>query len=200
MSAAVELSLTPRTEDIHADVCRFITERYRCVYGANIDCGYQNLMYVTDAERHVVAACGIRSAREPLFLERYLSEPLEDTLSRLYGTGVDRDSVVEIGHLTAVGSGAAGLLMDGLWHTLRKAGVDYLMLTCTQKLIHRFRGLPVHMIAEAQQCDAGDEYDWGSYYEQQPRVMSGRVVDYDHRFRHLGVGAGLKLGHIGRLS
>ncbi len=208
--SALATALTESTDSVnvqrrqappdYARVCRYITERYYDVYGASIECEYQDLLYVMNDEAQVVAACGMRSASQTLFLERYLTQPLEDTLSSVYGCPIERSSVVETGHLTASASGAAGLLMDGLWRTLKITGYDYLVLTCTRRLSHRFRGLPLHIIARATQDEAGHEYDWGSYYEQQPQVMSGKIDDYDHRFGCMGAGESLQLGRVRALT
>jgi hypothetical protein len=66
----------------------FIKNLFKCAHGANIQSFMPQLMALSGQNGKLMAVCGLRKADQgPLFLERYLSSSIEETLS-------DRKSVV----------------------------------------------------------------------------------------------------------
>ena len=168
-----------------ATVRRFVESRYARHFGARIRCTYPHLLCAVDAAGRAVAAVGFRDPDEAFFLEQYLDAPAEDALSALYGRPVARDSIVEIGNLAGDGPAASFLVLQGVLHHLA-ARREHVLLTCTQRLKRRFGDLPHHRLAVADPARLADDGEtWGSYYDERPEVITGRLADYDQRFGRL---------------
>jgi hypothetical protein len=124
----------------------------------------------------VCGVAGVRSAAtEPLFLERYLSRPIESTLARRVGQQVTREQIVEVGNLSSLSCRAAFHLVALLPRLLIDRGHSWVVFTATDAvrgILNRFNA-PVIELSDATQdkvADLGDE--WGRYYECDPRVMA----------------------------
>lgn len=122
------------------------------------------------------AAAGYRSAVEPLFLERYLPEPVEQMLARATGQPIAREEIVEIGQFASQCAGEGRRLMLGLARHLVDSGFRWAVITATAELRRMFRhqGLSALPLAVAQRRCVGDEAPlWGSYYRHAPKVLAG---------------------------
>ncbi|MBS3910551.1 MAG: thermostable hemolysin [Hydrogenophaga sp.] len=131
----------------------------------------------------IVAAAGYRFADAgPLFLERYLSAPIEDLLGAQHGAPVARRGVVEVGHLAAdrAGEGRRLILLLGQ-HLAQQPDhrvTEWVVSTLTQELRHLFVRLGVTPLAlgQADPAAVGDDLAaWGRYYEHRPVVLAGRL-------------------------
>ena len=157
----------------------FIEQVYTKAYGAQITQHYPTLVSVRDAKGNILAALGFRSAAEhSLFLEHYLSVPIEQAISSAFAKPIPRAEVVEVGNLASAGHGAAVFLFAALMAYLDCMGYRHLALTGTRVLRGYFAKLgldPRDMGAADPTClpDAGKS--WGSYYDTQPRLIGGDV-------------------------
>ena len=152
-------------------------------------------------------AVGCRSAAtQPLFLEHYLDEPIEDLIAARAGTTVERADVVEVGNLAARGAGLSRLLIVALTRLLAAEGVRWAGFTSTPALINSFRrlGIVLHGLAPADPRRLGVDRDqwraeWGTYYDAGPQVMVAEVPGADRTLATAGTyrqfGASMEAAH-----
>ncbi|OED36729.1 hypothetical protein AB833_26250 [Chromatiales bacterium (ex Bugula neritina AB1)] len=161
----------------------FVEQQFRFFHGAEIECDYPALMTLYDSDHNVQAVAGIRSPDNRFFLEHYLDQPVEEKLSQLFQTRIRREKIVEVGSLAGgKDRQATDLLMHQLWDHLIRSGFEYLVVTGTKTLLFKFRKLPLHYLADANIGMVPDSASWGTYYDDSPGVVAGRLKDYDFRF------------------
>jgi hypothetical protein len=133
-------SLTPlgisMTQSFQSDrdcIERFIEKTYRYHYGSTIKGHYPILMSVDDPRGRVLAAVGLRLARdEPLFLEQYLEQPVDAAIRLVLSQSVERNAIVEIGDLTSAGGGASVFLFIAVAAYLRQQSLAFAVATGTK--------------------------------------------------------------------
>ncbi|MGV8844247.1 MAG: thermostable hemolysin [Pseudomonas sp.] len=177
---------------------RFIQERFATQHGATVRHFMPCLLGLEDATGQLQGAVGLRNAGSgPLFLERYLTQPVEAMIAGQHGsTAPSRQQVVEVGNLAAASPGAARLLIVALTDLLVAMGFRWVTFTGTQTLLNSFQrlGLTPLPLGPADQACMGDELaDWGRYYDGQPQVMAGDIYAGHLRLQQLG--AYPRLGH-----
>jgi len=168
----------PRREE-RRRVERFIEGTYAEAFGGRITAHYPTLMSVQDDDGVIYAAVGFRlAAEEPLFLEQYLDQPVDQSLTGAIGVMVERRHVVEIGSLASSGRGATIFLFSAMAHHLRQCGLRFAVATATDELRRIFSkaGLGALQLARADPRrlqDGGSA--WGAYYETDPVVLAGSI-------------------------
>ena len=127
--------------------------------------------------------CGVvgfrNAAAEPLFLERYLNQPVELVLAEHVGDTVERGQIVEVGNLASLSCRAACHLVAALPRILLAEGNQWIVFTATaavRGMLARFHA-PVIELARATRDRLEDGDDWGRYYDNDPRVIAGRLRD-----------------------
>jgi hypothetical protein len=158
----------------------FIEARFAKAYGARIETHYPLIAGLTHPDGAVLAAAGVRFAEtKPLFLERYLDQPIDQALAGAFGRPVVRDEVVEIGSLAADGAATTLDLFTRLanWLALdgrRRIAVATVRPELARLLIHS--GFNLRLVGAAAAERLGDEAaQWGSYYDRGPQVFAGEV-------------------------
>lgn len=158
---------------------QFIADTFRRRHGAEVRHFAPNLLLLENDER-IFAAAGWRCAGEDrLFLETYLDEPIEAAVARLAGQPIRREAIVEVGNLAAERPGGSVDVILTLARHLDRLGYEWVAFTATRELIGIFRrlGLPPLALAPADPSRLGAEAaDWGSYYDNQPIVVAGRIA------------------------
>ena len=177
---------------------QFIRQRFEQQHGARIRHFMPCLFSLENQAGQLLGAVGVRSAGSgPLFLERYLDEPIQNAIgARLGHTEPDRDELVEVGNLAADSPGAARLLIVALTDLLVALGFRWVTFTGTATLLNSFQRLGLAPIAlgEADPARMGEELvDWGRYYDSRPWVMAGDIHGGHQRL--LQMGAYPRLGH-----
>lgn len=161
-----------------AEAENFIRTVFKNRYAAQIKSFAPSLMMLEQDDR-IVAATGWRGAdAEPLFLERYLDAPIESVMEKLTGQQLERQRIVEVGNLASEKAGGSLQVILNLSRHLDKSGYEWVVFTATQELIGIFTklGLPLLALAKADPARLGSEAsDWGSYYDTQPIVVTGRI-------------------------
>lgn len=164
----------PRRKEAEAFIRRRFAERY----DAEVSAFAPNLVLFEEAGR-LVAATGWRAAgHERLFLERYLDEPIEQSIASISSQPVARERIVEVGNLAADKAGGSLFVILNLARHLDRLGFEWVVFTATRELIGIFSrlGLPLLAIAPADPARLGDEAQaWGSYYDSEPIVVAGRI-------------------------
>ena len=108
-----------------AEVEDFLKTRYKKYYNAELTEFLPNILCLRDKDRKVIAALGFRIAdNKPLFLEQYLSQPIEDHLTELANTTQQRNRIVEVGSLASVSAGGNRWLIAALTAFLKGEGAD----------------------------------------------------------------------------
>ncbi len=177
---------------------QFIRQRFESQHGARIRHFMPCLFGLENQDGELLGAMGVRSGSSgPLFLERYLDEPIQTAIAlRLGNAPPTRSELVEVGNLAAASPGAARLLIVALTDLLVALGFRWVAFTGTPTLLNSFQRLGLTPIAlgRADPRRMGDELaDWGSYYSNTPMVMAGDILN-GHRHL-LQMGAYPRLGH-----
>lgn len=154
----------------------FVRRAFALKHGASIRSFLPTLYALQGRDDRICGVAGVRSAAaEPLFLERYLSQSIESTLSQRVGKRVPREQIVEVGNLSSLRCRAAFHLVALLPRLLIDRGHLWVTFTATdavRSILHRFNA-PVIELSDAtidRVANLGD--DWGRYYDCDPRVMA----------------------------
>ena len=182
---------------------QFIRQRFELQHGARIRHFMPCLFGLENQSGQLLGAVGVRSGNSgPLFLERYLDEPIEHVIAARSGEVVERADVVEVGNLAARGAGMSRLLIVALTRLLATEGVRWVGFTGTPALINSFRrlGIALHRLAPADPARLGvDRDEWGSYYDAGPQVMVAEVPGADRTLATAGTyrqfGASMEAAH-----
>jgi len=158
---------------------QFIAERFSRAYGARLTHFLPHLLGVMDGLARWQAAAGYAAAgAQALFLEQYLDRPIELALGAAVGRPIARGSIVEVGNLAAISAGMARALIPQLARHLHRMGYRWVAFTATRALRNSFhrlglKPLPIAVADRARLADRG--LSWGSYYDQDPVVMAGKI-------------------------
>lgn len=162
-----------------AEVEQFIGSVYAERFGARVHRFTPCLVSLRDGDARIVAAAGYRFAEgAPLFLERYLDEPIEAALAHRAGAAPSREGIVEVGHLASARAGEGRRLILALGPHLAALGGHWVVSTLTEELRHLFVRIGVTPLALglADPARLGDDAaDWGRYYEHRPVVLAGHL-------------------------
>jgi hypothetical protein len=157
----------------------FIAARFCRAYGARVTHFLPHLLGVRDGFSRWQAAAGYAVAgAQALFLEQYLDLPIECALAAALGRPVARSSIVEVGNLAAVSAGMARVIIPQLARHLHRLGYSWVTFTATHALRNSFHRLglwplPLTPADPARLADGGAS--WGTYYDQDPVVMAGKI-------------------------
>ncbi|WP_372994917.1 thermostable hemolysin [Marinobacter sp.] len=169
-------------------VSGFIRRRFQQAYGAEPSLRIPALLALTTAQGSLLAAVGVRNAAlETLFLEDYLSVPVESVMPV---AGVERHRIAEIAHLAGVEAGISRFLFASLSVWLDGAGYDWVVCTGTDQLRNSFHrlGIATKVLAAADPSRLPDGgAGWGRYYDHHPVVMAIRVTDSLAALREAGL-------------
>lgn len=195
--AQAQLRMHGQGDADRGEVERFIAGVFARRFGARVPAFAPILVSLRDPGNGViVAAAGYRPARQgPLFLERYLTAPIESVLGGHTDVVLAREVVVEIGHLAASRAGAGQRLMMLLGPHLEQQGFRWVVGTLTQELRRLMLRLGITPLALARadpNALAEQAAAWGSYYEHGPVVLAGELRPALRRLaRRLGVAKGV---------
>lgn len=165
-----------------ARIERFIRDEYREHFGARIRSFMPMLVGLHDAAGNVLGAVGCRSAAdEPLFLETYTSAPIETVIAEKLGVDVLREEIVEVGSLACRNGRVAMAMVQALVPFLLGAGYSWVVLTGADTVVRVFERLRLAprelCVADRNLLAPSERRAWGRYYEHDPRVMAGRLLD-----------------------
>ena len=156
---------------------QFIKDLFKRRHGANIQHFMPDLMALSRRDGSIMAVCGLRKAdRESLFLERYLSSCIEDTISDLQGETVSRSAITEIGNLAVDQPENIRRLLASINLHLHKTNTDWAVFTgiCTLKNALIKLNIPLLSlgVAHIDAIPPEERSDWGRYYQEKPEVMA----------------------------
>lgn len=158
----------------------FIRDRFYERYDAHIQHFMPYLLALVDATGHLQGAVGLRSAASgPLFLERYLGQPIEREIALRNGRVLTRDEIVEVGNLGTLQAGHSRLLIVAVTDLLIAQGFRWICFTGTPSLLNSFRRLelsPLSLGEARADCLGVEQAHWGTYYATRPQVMAGDIL------------------------
>lgn len=160
---------------------RYIAERFHAAHGARVH-DFMPALLTMGCNGRITAATGVRAAaRQPLFLEQYLSAPVEEAVSRAARENVCRPQLAEIGNLVASQGGSSYLLFLVLTAMLQRSGFEWVVFTATPQVrkVLAVLGLETQALCEADpaRLTQGSAAEWGRYYASRPQVVAGKVCD-----------------------
>ena len=140
------------------------------------------LVGLHDGRGSILAAAGCRSAGdERLFLETYLDTPIEQAISERFGADVTRDEIVEVGSLACRNGRTAIAMIQALVPYLLEAKFRWVVFTGADTVVRVFQRLhlfPQRLCrADKSRLDCEQQGAWGRYYEHDPHVMAGRLLE-----------------------
>lgn len=164
----------PGRPEVEAFIAGVFAERF----GAQLDRFATTLVSLREGGR-IVAAAAWRSADEgPLFLERYLPQPVEALLGSATGRVPGRSRIVEVGSLAARQPGQGRRLILLMGPHLADQGFQWVVGTLTEELRRLFLriGVAPLSLGAADPSALGEEAArWGRYYEHRPVVLAGHL-------------------------
>lgn len=185
VSRRYRLQAAERSDPERAELELFVAEAFHRRHGARIHSFMPTLLGLYDNAGAISAVAGYRLAgREPLFLEQYLEEPVEQALGACLPGIIKREQVVEIGNFAGAGCRPARQLAALLPTFFLERGLTWAVFTATSLIRELLTGLGVPML-ELRAADRrrlagtgnGPRDDWGAYYEADPRVMAACIPD-----------------------
>jgi hypothetical protein len=178
---ALDMDVFSKGDLKRKNVEHFIRQGFVKTYNANVAISMPWLLSVKDAKYK--AALGIRSAVDTLFIEQYLSEPIEQAIAKNLSkrdiecsgnNAISRHEIAEIGHLYSNGKRFTLPLLLVTAISLFCNDYKYMVFSGTEhvlKLIAK-AGVNCWFIAKAKKESLnGAQDNWGSYYETNPKVV-----------------------------
>lgn len=159
----------------------FLKSRYKKYYSAKLNIFLPNILCLRDENRKIIAALGFNIAdSRPLFLEKYLSQAVENYLTYLSGTIQQRNRIVEVGSLASTSAGGNRLLILALTVFLKGEGSDWVVFTGLPPLLNSFAkmGIDIFTLEQANPdyLSESELSNWGNYYDYNPTVSTGNVL------------------------
>ena len=176
LSSGRKLIVCDASHPDRGSVESFIQRIYQERYGARLQVFAPVLLGLTDEHDQLIAAVGYRLAEtEPLFLERYFDQPIEQVIADVASTPLPRRFLAEVAHLVALRPGEGRHVMRALGEVLWAQGARWIVSTVTQELRHLFLrvGITPLALGIANPERMGESVsDWGSYYDHEPVVLA----------------------------
>ncbi len=155
-----------------------VQRRYRAVHGAEPAADYPAYLTIGSPEEPR-AVLGFRAAdAEPLFLEKYLGEPIEIVLSRTLRRPVPRGRIVELGdHASHLSSATLALWREAAAALEGRADFAVAVLTRPLRAMFARLGVELTTLAPAHRDALGDAgAGWGRYYDADPLLCAGDIA------------------------
>ena len=163
------------------EVESFIHAVFKNTYGADITNFMPHLVALRDSNGILMAAFGLKKATDgPLFLERYLDEPIEALVSKQLGHQVSRHQITKIGNLAVANPRNAGILIAQVIQHSLDLGIEWCVATAHHSLqngvIKGGRDVYPLFLADKARLPAEEQAKWGSYYKNMPQVVAIRGI------------------------
>lgn len=153
------------------DLETFVKEGFAKKYHADVNTFMPILLGIK--AQGLRAVMGVRRGTQPLFVEQYLSVSITESLQE-HGIWTERASVAELGNLYSLNQRFTLPLLMTVVMGLYLSEVNYLVFAGTDKvrqLLAKLK-LPLTFLADANpNLLKNDGTQWGSYYDNNPKVM-----------------------------
>lgn len=167
----------PRRADLEA----FVEDRFESAFGASLTLHHPLIAALMASDGAILCACGLRFADEaPLFLERYLDQPVEELLEDAFGERPRRSEIVEIGSFASVHPRWSLDLIERLPPWLAAAAGRRFAVATLRPDLCRLLGRAGFGLRRLGRADPGRLGEgagaWGRYYDAAPEVLAGRIA------------------------
>lgn len=161
----------------------FVQDGFQRKHGAAVHSFMPVLVGLADPDGRIAGVAGYRpAARERLYLEQYLGEPIEALVGRRQPyAAVARADIAEIGNFACRDCATAMTMVGVLAEFLLDQRHRWAVFTATRTV----RGIMRHLGIGLTELGRADKSrvvvtndDWGTYYDTDPRVMLGYVPSW----------------------
>lgn len=184
-----KISLLREGDEKRPQVEAFIKDVFKKHHGAKLEHFAPSLLATFNQQKEVDAALGYRLAHEgPLFLETYLDQSIESLVSQYLGEKVERHSIGETGNLASANAASCKELFSYTADYLNQQGIEWFVSTGTavMRVVYRRLGIKAHIIHDVEKSRLGKgQDDWGSFYEDKPKIILINVAQAKQRFNEL---------------
>jgi hypothetical protein len=153
------------------DLENFVKDGFAKKYQADINTFMPILLGIR--AQGLRAVMGVRRGTQPLFVEQYLPMSITEILQK-HGIWTERTNVAELGNLYSQNQRFTLPLLMTVVMGLYLSEVNYLVFAGTDKvrqLLGKLK-LPLTFLADANPALLQDDgTQWGSYYDNNPKVM-----------------------------
>lgn len=159
------------------EILQFVRQRFSEQHGARIQQLLPWQCVMRDESGAIQASAGMNpAAAGPLFLEHYLTLPVEQQLAARLQQPVARHEILEIGNLAA-SRGQGRWLVMALTAYLATQGYRYVVFTATDQVRALFHALALEPVwlERAERSAIPDPDLWGAYYQHDPHVVAGDI-------------------------
>lgn len=158
----------------------YIARQFHQHYGATVTQFMPYLLALKQGEQ-IIAALGLRpAAGEPLFIEQYLDQSIEQTVSAAVCSSRPRRGMMEIGNLAGMQPGASYLLFMAATEVFFIRRYEWAVFNATLGVQNVLRKLGFNFIAlrESDPRRLGEQAgQWGSYYDSPSSVIALSAMD-----------------------
>lgn len=181
---------TPDAED-RQELEDFVHSIFAQAYGADVKEFMPQLMSLRNDQGELLAVCGLRHAEDSsLFLERYLSQPVETMIAEKSGQGVRREDIVEIGNLAVAHPETTRSLLASIsvyLHGTQTAWGVFTGIPTLRNALSKLNMLLLPLgVASLSHLPEHEHAAWGRYYDEKPHVMAVQRM-LPHSVRSEGV-------------
>ncbi|MBT1449295.1 thermostable hemolysin [Glaciecola sp. XM2] len=174
---AFDIDLFALNDDGRHEAQHFIKSGYLKAYNANIEVTSPWLLAINNGQYK--AALGIRPAIETLFLEQYLSLPVEQVLS-LHNKVAMRSEIAEISNLYSNANKFTIPLFLTTAVSLYCNQYTYMVFSATEHVLTLISktGISHTLLGKADESLLlHSTNDWGTYYSTNPKVVSLNLLE-----------------------
>jgi hypothetical protein len=166
----------PSAED-RQELEDFVHGIFSQAYGADVKEFMPQLMSLRNDKGELMAVCGLRHAEDSsLFLERYLTQPVETMIAEKSGQSVRREDIVEIGNLAVAHSETTRSLLASIsvyLHGTQTAWGVFTGIPTLRNALSKLNMLLLPLgVASLSHLPAHEHAAWGRYYDEKPHVMA----------------------------
>jgi hypothetical protein len=152
----------------------FIKNIYAARYGARLETFPSRIIALLGDRDAILCAAGLRFFDDGFFSERYLDARIEDAVSAISASAVNRSAIFEVTTLASMAPLATAKFIAEIGAFGEKAGFEWSFFTLTRRLhlMVRRLGIAPTYLAEADRRRIADSERWGTYYACLPKVFA----------------------------
>jgi hypothetical protein len=152
----------------------FIKNIYAARYGARLETFPSRIIALLGDRDEILCAAGLRFFDDGFFSERYLDARIEDAVSAISASAVNRSAIFEVTTLASMAPLATAKFIAEIGAFGEKAGFEWSFFTLTRRLhlMVRRLGIAPTYLAEADRRRIADSERWGTYYACLPKVFA----------------------------
>jgi len=173
----VHTAISTRDAEDRQELEGFVHDIFAQAYGADVKEFMPQLMSLRNDKGELLAVCGLRHAEDSsLFLERYLTQPVETMIAEKSGQGVRREDIVEIGNLAVAHPETTRSLLASIsvyLHGTQTAWGVFTGIPTLRNALSKLNMLLLPLgVASLGHLPAHEHAAWGRYYDEKPHVMA----------------------------